>query len=339
VSVVAMALRVLTAASILATLSGAAGAADCNARQAAGYRVLSLDGARKIAVWYPAAAREADHAYTPASNGFVGRVARDARPASCPGLPLVVFSHGFGGCGLQSIFFTEELARHGYVVAAPDHRDAAVCAIEERSTRALWTLPAAPFHAPERWSDRSHADRRDDVLAVVRIVAGDMELGRVVDARQLGIAGHSLGGYTALAMAGGWPSWKAPAVKAVLAFSPYAAPFLEHDALGALDVPVMYQGAQFDWGVTPLLEGPRGAYARSAAPKYFLKLAGGTHFEWTNLVCLGQPDTVSCLKSRPNAYRIDRYGIEFLDRYLKDKWAPLLGRKASGVDAYLFEEK
>ena len=338
-SIVAKALRALAAVSVVATLSGAAAAADCNARHAAGYRVLTLEGARKIAVWYPADAKEADHAYTPANTGFVGRVARDAPPASCPGLPLVVFSHGFGGCGLQSIFFTEELARHGYVVAAPDNRDAVVCAIEERSTKALWTRPAAPFHAPERWSDRSHADRRDDVLAVVRIVAGDIELGRVVDPRQLGIAGHSLGGYTALGMAGGWPSWKDPAVRAVLAFSPYAAPFLEHGALEGLDVPVMYQGAQFDWGVTTLLEGPNGAYARSSAPKYFLKLAGGSHFEWTNLVCLGQPDAVSCLKSRPNAYLIDRYGIEFLDRYLKDKRSPLLGRKASGVEVYLFDEK
>ena len=329
----------VAAGAILATLSATAAAADCNARQAAGYRVLALDGARRIAVWYPAAASEAEHPYTATSNGFVGRVARDAPPADCPGLPLVVFSHGFGGCGLQSIFFTEELARHGYVVAAPDHRDATVCAIEERSTRLLWTRPAAPFHAPDRWSERSHADRRDDVLAVIRIVADDRELGRVVDTRQLAIAGHSLGGYTALGIAGAWPSWKAPGVKAVLAFSPYAAPFVDHGALGALDVPVMYQGAQFDWGITPLLEGAKGAYAQSRPPKYFLKLAGGSHFEWTNLVCLGERDTASCLKDRPNAYRIDRYAIEFLDRYLKDKPSPLLGRKASGVEAYLFDEK
>ncbi len=35
--------------------------------------------------------------------------------------PLVVFSHGNGGMRLQSLFFTEYLASHGYVVAAPDH--------------------------------------------------------------------------------------------------------------------------------------------------------------------------------------------------------------------------
>ena len=335
----ASAVAAAAAAAILGSLPAAASATDCNARQAAGYRVLALDGARKIAVWYPAAASEGDRPYTAGSHGFVGRVARDAPPADCPGLPLVVFSHGFGGCGLQSIFFTEELARHGYVVAAPDHRDAAACVIEERSTRALWTRPAAPFHAPDRWSDRSHADRRDDVLAVVRIVGDDKELGRVVDTRRLGLVGHSLGGYTALGIAGAWPSWKGLAVKAVLALSPYTAPFLEHGSLGALDVPVMYQGAQFDWGITPLLEGPKGAYAQTPAPKYFLKLSGGSHFEWTNLVCLGQPDTVSCLKNRPNAYRIDRYGIEFLDRYLKDKSSPFLVRNAGGVETYLFDEK
>ena len=35
--------------------------------------------------------------------------------------PLVVFSHGNGGMRLQSLFFTEYLASHGYVVIAPDH--------------------------------------------------------------------------------------------------------------------------------------------------------------------------------------------------------------------------
>jgi hypothetical protein len=124
----------------------------------------------------------------------------------------------------------------------------------------------------------------------------------------------------------------------VLAFSPYTAPFLEQGTLATHGVPVMYQGAQFDWGVTPLLEGPQGAYARSTAPRYFLKLHGGTHFEWTNLVCLGERDTESCLRNRPNAQRIDRYGIEFLDRWLKGRASTLLQRPASGVEAWLFDE-
>jgi len=30
-----------------------------------------------------------------------------------------------------------------------------------------------------------------------------------------------------------------------------------------------------------------------------VKLNGGTHFEWTNLLCAGTPDVAACLKARP----------------------------------------
>src|SRR5262245_49275084 len=38
--------------------------------------------------------------------------------------PVIIFSHGFGGCGTQSKFLTQALAEHGYWVFAPNHRDA-----------------------------------------------------------------------------------------------------------------------------------------------------------------------------------------------------------------------
>ena len=101
--------------------SACAQAADCNGRQSVGYRVLPLPSGRKVAVWYPAAAAEQAFAYTRAGGDLKGSIARDAPPAACPRVPLVLFSHGLGGCGLQSTFLTEELARRGYVVAAPDH--------------------------------------------------------------------------------------------------------------------------------------------------------------------------------------------------------------------------
>ena len=97
------------------------------------------------------------------------------------------------------------------------------------------------------------------------------------------------------------------------------------------------QGAQFDWGITTSLEGAQGAYAVTAPPKYFVKLKGGTHLEWANLLCSGQPNVVACLKAKPNAYLITRYGIEFLDRYLKDKPSALLAGRGTGLDVYRFE--
>jgi hypothetical protein len=126
-------------------------------------------------------------------------------------------------------------------------------------------------------------------------------------------------------------------VKAVLALSPYVLPFIANGTLAKLAAPVMYQGAQFDFGITPSLEGPNGAYAVSSAPKYFVKLRRGTHFEWTNFTCYGQPSVVECLKARPSATLIDRYGIEFLDRYLKNKPSPGLAAGGRGLEKYEFE--
>jgi hypothetical protein len=99
----------------------------------------------------------------------------------------------------------------------------------------------------------------------------------------------------------------------------------------------MYQGAQFDWGLTPVIEGPKGAFARSPAPKYYVRLLGATHVEWTNLGCLGAPSAAACLQGRPNAALIARYTGEFLDRYLKDRPSPLLASEGRGLEAYRFE--
>ena len=318
-------------------LSSAAFAADdCSARQAAGYRVLAMENGRKVAVWYPAAASEQPMAYSRSTGGFMGSVAKDAPPAACPRVPLVLFSHGLGGCALQSLFLTEELARHGYVVAAPDHKDG-VCAIGSDEHNFANMRTDQSFLEPDRWSERSQRDRMQDLRAVIDLVANDPQLGSAADVRNLGIVGHSLGGYAALGMAGGWPSWKHADVKAVLALSPYVLPFIKQGTLARLDVPVMYQGAQFDWGITTSLEGTQGAYAVTAPPKYFVKLRGGTHLEWVNLLCSGQPTVVACLKAKPNAYLIDRYGIEFLDRYLKNKPSALLSGKGAGLEVYRFE--
>jgi len=317
----------------LACVAGAAAGARCDGPHSAGYRVLHDDRGGPIAVWYPSAQPERLTEYV--VGGFNGRIAKDAPALDCPGTPLLLFSHGLGGCGVQSVYVTESLARRGYVVAAPDHRDASLCAIERaRANREGVAQPS--FLEPEKWTDRTHLDRRNDLLAAIEVVTADAHLRQIVDATRIGAIGHSLGGYAVLGLAGAWPAWKYHAVAAVVAMSPYLAPFLAHDSLKAIDVPVMYQGAVFDWGITPALEGPHGAYARTRPPKYFVKLRGGTHFEWTNLLCADQPDVATCLKVHPNASLVARYAIAFFDRHLKGRHALLLESSGTGVDRYLF---
>ena len=315
----------------------AAHAGDCDGPHTAGYRVLAMDSGRKLAVWYPASAAEVPFTYARATTHFKGSVARDAPPAACPRVPLVLFSHGLGGCAVQSVFITEELARHGYVVAAPDHRDAATCGIDGERLRLGNLHTDQSVLEPALWTDKSEVGRLRDLRDGIRRVLEDPQLAKVTDARRVGAIGHSLGGYSVLGLAGGWPEWRTPEVKAVVALSPYVTPFIAHNTLPRLAVPVMFQGAQFDWGMTSAMEGPKGAFALSPAPKYYVKLQGGTHLEWTNMACTGQPSVAACLQARPNVALITRYATEFFDWYLKGEASPLLASEGRGLEAYRFE--
>lgn len=153
----------------------------------------------------------------------------------------------------------------------------------------------------------------------------------------IGIVGHSLGGYTAHTMVGGWPRWKDHRFKAALLMSPDTLPFSINDPLMDVTVPLMYQGAELDMGITPFPEGAHGAYAQSNPPKYFVKLRGGNHFPWTNTVCAKHNRIADCIQSKPEAGLIKAYGIAFLDSYLKGKPRPLLTAPNIELSQYLYQ--
>ena len=331
-------MAMVSAALFVLLQFGAAAAAtvsiDCDGVQSAGYRVLSLDDGRKVAVWYPAAAPEKPVAYSRANYGFMGHVAPDAPAlASCPRVPLVLFSHDLGGCALQSIFITEELARHGYVVAAPDHRDAG-CPIGSDELKPLRTDKW--FLSPEEWTDQSDVERLHDLRDTMHLIANDDALAPIVDASNVGAMGHALGGYSVLGMAGAWPAWKTSEVKAVVALSAFVEPYVVRGLLGRMGVPVMYQVARNDRDL-PRLEAENQAFRLTAPPKYFVELKDTAHFdfEWTNLQCLGQSSVAACLKNKPNAAAIDGYAIEFLDRRLKGKAGAVVDSDRKDVSRYL----
>src|ERR1700759_2632687 len=69
--------------------------------------------------------------------------------------PVIVFSHGFHGCATQSRFLMEALAAAGYLVAAPNHRDA-TC----NGGLARWfERSEAGFGQPEQWTPATYRDR------------------------------------------------------------------------------------------------------------------------------------------------------------------------------------
>lgn len=297
-----------------------------------GYRVLTI-ASKPVALWYPTAAQPAPYSYNPR---FSTTLAFQAPASLVCGkkVPLVLFSHGDLGCGLQSVTLTEELARHGYVVAAPDHADAFLCHTVEKSGSRHARPPQPSFLKPETWDDQTFLDRRNDLETLLAALLADHEFQQVINPDTIGAAGHSLGGYTVVGLAGGWPSWLDPRIRAVLALSPYVMPFQVQKTLGDVHVPLMYQGGTLDVGITPFLQGNKGAFANANPPVYFAVLQHASHFAWVD--CRDNRTTATCLANVTNARLIADYAIAFFNHYLKHIPEPILEKPNPALAEYKF---
>jgi predicted dienelactone hydrolase len=264
------------------------------------HRPVSLAAIFLLCAVSPSTAQDVQHVSVASRDVAV------CKPLGTPppnGYPLIVFSHGFTGCNTQTKFLMQALAKAGYLVLAPNHKDAG-CQTG-RHFGDGGQKPEEPFRDAAKWNDETYRDRREDMEAVLNAVLRNPEFGGVrVDTKHVGLAGHSLGGYTVLGLAGGWVEWKDTRIKAVLALSPYCSPYLIKGQLANLNIPVMYQGGTRDSGVTPMVTKRGGAYSRSSKPKYYFELRGAGHFAWTDL-------------NHAYATPIDAYIVAFFDAYLK----------------------
>ena len=138
-------------------------------------------------------------------------------------VPLVLLSHGLGGSREGLGYIAEHLAANGYLVVALQHAG---------SDEAIWKdVPPRERMAAMRAAvrnGRNAVERPRDVSFVIdELLAREADwaadLPRV-NPEQIGIAGHSFGGHTTLAVAGmtmrGGVSFADPRVKAAVALSP-----------------------------------------------------------------------------------------------------------------------
>lgn len=102
--------------------------------------------------------------------------------------PLVVFSHGFSSWASHYAYLPEHLASYGFVVIAPDHLE---YMDPEFLLTDLWT---SSINRPQ------DIHRTLDYAETLTGPGGDME--GTIDMEQVAVAGHSYGGYTALAAGG-----------------------------------------------------------------------------------------------------------------------------------------
>jgi predicted dienelactone hydrolase len=231
-------------------------------------RTLTVDA------WYPV---DPDDANGPPSvydlifAGIVSEVAFDEPPVSAEGpFPMVVFSHGNNGIRFQSYFLTEHLASHGMIVVAPDHAgNTAVDAI----------FGGPPFEARDRPLDVSLVITR---MLERSIDAADPFFGSV-DPQRIGVAGHSFGGFTTLAMATGFEDIpQDPRVSAIMPVSPASSSFSDEDLAGIM-VPMLVLGGTSDI-TTPIDPQSIRPFAfASSRPRYRVDVEKAGHSSFTNI--------------------------------------------------------
>lgn len=136
-------------------------------------------------VWYPSARDSREQPWQAGVFEF-GMIAPDApMPAGVGRLPLVLVSHGTGGSAPQLSWLAEALAGQGFLVAGVNHHGNT--AAEARTLVAGFTL----------WWERA----RDVSVLLDRLLA-DPRFADLIDPDRIGVAGFSIGGFTAMLLAG-----------------------------------------------------------------------------------------------------------------------------------------
>jgi predicted dienelactone hydrolase len=138
-------------------------------------------------IWYPAVTGTTMSPHLlgpPDAPLFIGGEWADgATPA--PGKhPLILLSHGTGGSAESLAWLARALAAHGFMVAGANHP----------GNTALEPYTAEGFLL---WWERAR-----DLTTILNALLEDAEFGPAIDVKRVGVAGFSLGGYTALVLAG-----------------------------------------------------------------------------------------------------------------------------------------
>ncbi|MBU2982941.1 alpha/beta fold hydrolase [Lentibacter algarum] len=134
-------------------------------------------------VWYPTEAKGA----SVMANGNPVFQAIPVQPdAEVQGgkHPLVVFSHGMYGNVRNQAWLASALTQKGYIVAAVDHPGTSSFSRDADQARELWQRPK-------------------DISRLIDHLLADESFAAHVDTSRIFMAGHSLGGFTAVALAGG----------------------------------------------------------------------------------------------------------------------------------------
>jgi predicted dienelactone hydrolase len=304
------------------------------------FTYVNYDGEEEtltVAVWYPTT--EKTHPFT-YNNGFTSNIASNATPDRKNGpYPLIIFNHGLYASGIRSLPLTENLAREGFIVAAPDFTDtkpldfvSSVATDRIKGTEGI-TDAQDILQIIDEFTE-AMTDNREifiDYLEKFRIgksrgvidytLALNHETGSqfygLIDENAIGMAGHSLGGLTTLGLIGKHDdiNMKDERIKAALILSAPAYPF--ENTTNQTDIPVMVIHGEYDLPSVKPDVFRRVTYDSANAPKFYLVIKNCSHFAFSNTPCKDYDSIPECQECDSKVRVINSYSSAFFKRYLK----------------------
>ncbi|KAI0437257.1 alpha/beta-hydrolase [Xylaria telfairii] len=172
-------------------------------------------------IWYPATPKDGSSPYV-SSGGIVGQAYEDAPLDSFGGpYPLILFSAGLGAVNDAYYFYLQNLASHGYVVTSAQHLDArlantttnitlqliaAADSLAGNTNDAVITLYTDWFRETQ-YAFTYRAQEIEFNLNQTLDLANDPStiFYRNIDTNNIGMTGHSLGGFFTNVVGGGAP--------------------------------------------------------------------------------------------------------------------------------------
>ncbi len=215
--------------------------------------------------------------------------------------PLIVFSHGFTSDRFHFKYLAEHLASQGYIVIVPEHIGSN-SQFKEAFLRGELSVDVSPV---EFYS------RPLDITYLLDEIEDRAEFKGLINWEQVGVLGHSFGGYTVLALAGaplnrariiqicqqnkatlnvsillqcrasslppGQYNLADPRIKAVVAVNPVTSSLLGPESMSQIDIPTMIMGGDKDFVAPFIEEQVHPFFWLTAQHKYLGVMVGGSH--------------------------------------------------------------
>lgn len=214
-------------------------------------------------------------------------------PTSTGKFPLIIFSHGASGSQDCCEALTRHWASYGYVTIQPTHDDSALQRRNagEEGIRFMQAVREA-LKKPAYWESRPK-DISFVIDAIPRLEKRIPSLAGKIDTHHIGVGGHSMGSYTAEAIAGalvdlpGHPgaSFADPRVKAIVCLSPQGPNQfgLTAHSFDSISIPYLgITGTRDTLGQLATLDWHKVPFDRSrAGGKFHMVIEGANHMSFT----------------------------------------------------------